>query len=70
MKRFKLLCVVLLMVVAINAQNYKTESNISYSKKTDAYSKERLKLDVYYPEKLKDCPCFDAVREYADLQPK
>ena len=46
----------LLMVVAINAQNYKTESNISYTTKTDAYSKERLKLDVYYPEKLTDCP--------------
>ncbi len=56
MKRFKLFSVVLLMVVAINAQNYKTESNISYTTKTDAYSKERLKLDVYYPEKLTDCP--------------
>ena len=56
MKRFKLLSVVLLMVITVSAQNYKTECNISYTTKTDAYSKERLKLDVYFPENLKDCP--------------
>ena len=56
MKRLNVLAVLLLMVVAISAQNYKTVSNISYTSKKDAYAKERLKLDVYYPEGKKDCP--------------
>lgn len=56
MKRLKVLAVLLLMVVAISAQNYKIVSNICYTSKTDAYAKERLKLDVYYPEGKKDCP--------------
>lgn len=50
MKRLNVLAVLLLMVVVISAQNYKTVLNISYTSKTDAYAKERLKLDVYYPE--------------------
>ena len=56
MKRFNVLSVMLMMVIAVNAQTYKTVSDISYTTKTDAYAKERLKLDVYYPESLKDCP--------------
>lgn len=54
--RIKALTAVLMLAMACYAQNYKTESNISYTAKTDAYSKERLKLDVYYPENMKDCP--------------
>ena len=56
MKRLNVLAVMLMVVMAISAQNYKTVSNISFTTKTDAYAKERLKLDVYYPEGLKDCP--------------
>ena len=56
MKRLNILSVMLMMVIAINAQTYKTVSNISFTKKTDKYAKERLKLDVYYPESKKDCP--------------
>ncbi|MBP5276985.1 MAG: alpha/beta hydrolase [Prevotella sp.] len=48
-----LLC---LFCIGIAAQNYKQINDISYTKKSDAYSQERLKLDVYYPEGLKDCP--------------
>ncbi|MBR5654877.1 MAG: alpha/beta hydrolase [Prevotella sp.] len=48
-----LLCI---MTTSLSAQTYRTVSDISYTKKTDAYSQERLKLDVYYPEGKKDCP--------------
>jgi acetyl esterase/lipase len=33
---------------------YKTLSSMSYTTQTDSYSKERCKLDVYYPENKKD----------------
>lgn len=57
MKRIQpLLILMCFAVVAINAENYKLVSDISYTTKTDTYSRERLKLDVYYPEALKDCP--------------
>jgi len=46
----------LMLVVSMNAESYKTLTDIPYTSKTDAYSVERLKLDVYYPEDLKDCP--------------
>lgn len=43
--------------MTIMAQDaYKTKSDISYTKKTDSYAKERLKLDVYYPEGKTGCP--------------
>ena len=45
-----------LVCLCISAQTYKQINDISYTQKTDAYSVERLKLDVYYPEGLKDCP--------------
>ncbi|MCR5078283.1 MAG: alpha/beta hydrolase [Prevotella sp.] len=35
---------------------YQTEKDVSYTAKTDAYARERLKVDVYYPETLHDCP--------------
>lgn len=48
---------VALMITAMAwGQNYKTVSDISYTAKDDAYSKERLKLDVYYPEGMEQCP--------------
>lgn len=44
------------MVQMTWAQKYKTDTDISYTSKTDEYSTERLKLDIYYPEGTKDCP--------------
>ena len=38
------------------AQSYRQVNDISYTQKTDAYSLERLKLDVYFPEGVADCP--------------
>lgn len=47
-------------VFAQNAEkiNYKIKENISYTdiSETDAYKKERCKLDVYYPENVKNFP--------------
>lgn len=48
---------VALMITAMAwGQNYKTVCDISYTVKDDTYSKERLKLDVYYPEGMGQCP--------------
>ena len=38
------------------AQSYKQVNNIPYTSKTDAYSLERLKLDIYYPDGVADLP--------------
>ena len=56
MKRLMTCFVTLLTVLSVDAQAYKQERDILYTTKTDAYAQERLKLDVYYPEALKDCP--------------
>ena len=56
MKRNVLLVCVLMMCVAMWAQRYQTKTDICYTTKMDGYAKERLKLDVYYPEDRKDCP--------------
>lgn len=56
MKRLMTCFVTLLTVLSVDAQAYKLERDILYTTKTDAYAQERLKLDVYYPEALKDCP--------------
>lgn len=40
----------------VNAQGYQQVNDISYTSKTDAYSLERLKLDVYYPDGGTDHP--------------
>lgn len=50
MKQILLLNILCLMSLCLSAQTYQTKRDISYSSKTDAYAKERLKLDVYYPE--------------------
>ena len=39
-----------------SAQTYRQVNDISYTQKRDAYSIERLKLDVYHPEDKTDCP--------------
>ena len=56
MKRLITIYALLLLVLVVSAQSYKTVSNIKYTSKTDAYAQERLKLDVYCPEGKKDCP--------------
>jgi acetyl esterase/lipase len=38
-----------LLCVPMSAQGYRLVNDISYSIKTDAYSLERLKLDIYHP---------------------
>ena len=56
MKKLTICIVQLMMVLTVTAQTYKSVSNISFTSKSDAYAKERLKLDVYYPEGQTDCP--------------
>ena len=56
MKYFVILLLSTVLAIGVRAQNYKQENDISYTVKTDAYSRERLKLDVYYPEEVKDAP--------------
>lgn len=46
----------LFVAVGIWAQEYRTVKDLSYTLKTDAYSKERLKLDVYQPVGKNDLP--------------
>ena len=52
---FVLLALVIWGVNA-SAQSYKQVNDISYTSKADAYSQERLKLDVYHPEGMNGCP--------------
>jgi len=49
---FLLFCV---SVLCVDAQNYSQENDIRYTAKTDAYSLERLKLDIYHPTDRRDC---------------
>jgi acetyl esterase/lipase len=57
MKQLRSIMMLLCLITAgATAQTYKQVNDISYTKKTDTYSLERLKLDVYYPEDMKDCP--------------
>ena len=56
MKKHLFLIVVLMVHTGLWAQTYKQLDDISYTQKTDAYAKERLKLDIYYPEKQVGCP--------------
>lgn len=35
---------------------YKVATNVAYTSKTDPYARERLKVDIYYPENKQDCP--------------
>ena len=57
MKRLiSLMMLLTVWMVETGAQNYRQENDILYTQKTDAYSQERLKLDVYYPEEKNGCP--------------
>lgn len=56
MKRLVFFYVITLLTLSVCAQEYKIASDISYTMKTDSYAQERLKLDVYYPEAVKDNP--------------
>lgn len=59
MKRNSLFLLLLLCTLALQAQSiYKTDKDLSYvsASETDAYRKERCKLDVYYPTDKKDFP--------------
>lgn len=55
-KRILLLLMYCFVVIGLRAQTYQQVNDISYTKKSDAYAQERLKLDVYYPEGMTDCP--------------
>ncbi len=59
MKRTTRILVLLVLVswcTCALAQGYRLVSDISYTQKTDAYSLERLKLDIYHPEGVADRP--------------
>ena len=47
--------VMLLCTTSVRAQ-YQQENDIPYTTSTDAYAKERCKLDVYYPTDREDAP--------------
>ncbi|MBR4390181.1 MAG: alpha/beta hydrolase [Prevotella sp.] len=55
-KKFYLLLLFCVVCLAVCAQDYKQKNDIPYTTKTDGYAQERLKLDVYYPERVHDCP--------------
>ena len=53
MNRTTRILVLLMLIVAAAtamAQSYKQVNDISYTQKSDAYSQERLKLDIYHPD--------------------
>lgn len=56
MKKVLISLLFCLAATLLQAQNYKQINDISYTAKTDSYSLERLKLDIYYPEGEKECP--------------
>ena len=54
--KITVLLILSLFCASVSAQSYTQVNDISYTLKRDAYSLERLKLDVYYPEGVTDCP--------------
>lgn len=58
MKKICLTLSLLLAFLDVFAQEitYKEVKNVPYSSSEESYAKERCKLDIYYPENLKDCP--------------
>ena len=50
------LLVLIMASVTVMAQGYQQVNDIPYTVKTDAYSLERLKLDIYHPESTDGCP--------------
>ncbi|MBP5367653.1 MAG: alpha/beta hydrolase [Bacteroidales bacterium] len=55
MKTFLISLIIIAFGLTANAQ-YQTVKDIPYAPSGNQYAKERCKLDVYYPEKLKDVP--------------
>lgn len=56
MKNKTVLTFVLLLCTFIAKAQYQQMNDIPYTESTDAYAKERCKLDVYYPTDQKDAP--------------
>ena len=54
--KFLVLLILGAWCVGALAQSYKQVNDIPYTSKTDAYSLERLKLDVYHPDGVTGCP--------------
>ena len=54
--KISVLFVLTLFCIPMSAQSYKQVNDIPYTSKTDAYSLERLKLDVYHPADGTDHP--------------
>ena len=58
MNRINLVLLLLLFTIKgisqVSTPNYRTVENISYRTQGDAYSLERCKVDLYYPESVKD----------------
>ena len=44
------------------ARDYSQVNDIQYSAKADEYSRQQLKLDVYYPQGVADCPVPKLIR--------
>ena len=56
MKKSILALVALMCAFVAMARDYSQVNDIQYSTKTDEYSRQQLKLDVYYPQGVADCP--------------
>ena len=59
MRKYYLLLLLLHAALVLHAQvSYKTVADVSYVSpdESDAYRRERCKLDVYYPEGATNCP--------------
>ena len=52
------MCILLVLPMAAKSNEYRTVSDIPYTdnSETDAYRRERCKLDLYYPTDIKDFP--------------
>lgn len=56
MKRTFAAALLSLITIVAWAQEYRTVTDIAYTEKTDNYARERLKLDIHYPEGKTGCP--------------
>lgn len=58
MRNLNFLLIVLLSVIMLplQAQTYRTQTDIPYRTEGDEYARERCRLDIYYPEGMTDFP--------------
>lgn len=56
MKKLYLLSLINLLCITLTAQNYNLIKDIPYRSEENEYALNRCKLDVYYPEDIKDFP--------------